>query len=258
VADDLGLGEMGPALQEAEESPILTLVDGERLWFQHPLQAQVLERSLPSSRRRHWHAAYARCGEASLASGSPLTFDLAVTLTGHHDHAGHWREAYEWSLRSWDLAGDARGSSEMLHLMRRAVELRGGLRGAAESVTDLLWRLRETAEAVGADGDELAAVDALLEVTDRVAEPLVASELLVRWMRLPGAWVRARLRASSSSRAERTGGLGSKRQGAAGIWPEGYGRTVGPARTDHPGARDSRLPRRWVDLCRDRQHARDQ
>jgi hypothetical protein len=48
VADDLGLGEMGPALQEAEESRILTLVDGERLWFQHPLQAQVLERSLTS------------------------------------------------------------------------------------------------------------------------------------------------------------------------------------------------------------------
>ncbi len=184
VAFDLGLGEVGAALQEAEESRLLTLVDGERLWFQHPLQAQVLEQSLTSSRRRRWHAAYARCGEASLASGSPLTFDLAVTLTGHHDQAGHRREAYEWSLRSWDLAGDARGSSEMLNLMRRAVELRGGLQGAAESVADLLWRLRETAEAVGADGDELAAVDALLELTDRVAEPLVASELLVRRMML--------------------------------------------------------------------------
>ena len=184
VADDLELGEVGPALQEAEESRILTLVDGERLWFQHPLQAQVLEQSLTSSRRRRWHAAYARCGEASLVSGSPLTFDLAVTLTGHHDQAGHRREAYEWSLRSWDLAGNARRSSEMLKLIRRAVELREGLPDAAESVTDLLWRLRETAEAVGADGDELAAVNALLEVTDRVAEPLVASELLVRRMLL--------------------------------------------------------------------------
>jgi hypothetical protein len=141
VASDLGLGEVGAALQEAEESRILTLVDGERYWFQHPLQAQVLGQSLTSSRRRRWHAAYARCGEASLVSGSPLTFDLAVTLTGHHDQAGHRRGAYEWSLRSWDLAGDARGSSEMLNLMRRAVELRGGLQGAAESVTDLLWGL---------------------------------------------------------------------------------------------------------------------
>ena len=184
VADDLGLGEVGPALQEAEESQILTLVEAERYWFQHPLQAQVLEQSLTTSRRRRWHAAYARCGEASLVSGSPLTFDLAVTLTGHHDQAGHRREAYVWSLRSWELAGDARGSSEMLNLMRRAVELREGLEGAAESVTDLLWRLRETAEAVGADVDELAVVNALLEVTDRVAEPLVASELLVRRMML--------------------------------------------------------------------------
>ena len=66
----------------------------------------------------------------------------------------------------------------------RAVRAAWGLQGAAESVTDLLWRLRETAEAVGADGDELAAVDALLELTDRVAEPLVASELLVRRMML--------------------------------------------------------------------------
>jgi DNA-binding CsgD family transcriptional regulator len=184
VADDLGLGEVGPALQEAEESRILTLVDGESLWFQHPLQAQVLEQSLTSSRRRRWHAGYARYGEASLASGSPLTFDLAVTLTGHHDQAGHRREAYEWSLRSWDLAGDARGSSEMLNLMRRAVELREELPDAAESVPDLLWRLRKTAEAVGADVDELAAVDALIDATDRAAEPLVVSELLVRRMLL--------------------------------------------------------------------------
>ncbi len=146
VASDLGLGEVGPALQEAEESRILTLVDRERLWFQHPLQAQVLEQSLTSSRRRRWHAAYARCGEASLVSGSPLTVDLAVTLTGHHDQAEHRREAYEWSLRSWHLAGDARGSSEILNLMRRAVELREGLQEAAESVPSLLWRLRETAE----------------------------------------------------------------------------------------------------------------
>ena len=111
-----------------------------------------------------------------------MTFDLAVTLTGHHDQAGHRREAYEWSLRSWDLAGDARGSSEMLKLMRRAVELREGLPDASESVPDLLWRLRETAEAVGADDDELAAVDALLDVIDRAAEPLLVSELLVRRM----------------------------------------------------------------------------
>ena len=159
-------------------------MDGERYWLQHPLQAQVLEQSLTPSRRRRWHAAYARCLEASLVVGSPLTFELAVMLTGHHDQAGHRRDAYEWSLWSWELAGHARGSSEMLKLIRRAVELRQELPDAAESVTDLLWRLRETAEAVGADVDELAAVDALLEVTDRVAEPLVASELLVRRMLL--------------------------------------------------------------------------
>jgi hypothetical protein len=56
VADDPWLGEVGSALQEAEESRILTLVDSERLWFQHPLQAQVLVESLTSSRRRRWHA----------------------------------------------------------------------------------------------------------------------------------------------------------------------------------------------------------
>jgi DNA-binding CsgD family transcriptional regulator len=184
VAADIGLADVGSALQEAEESRILTLVERERYWFQHPLQAQILEESLTASRRRRWHAAYARFLEASLVAGSPLTFDLAVTLTGHHDQAGHRREAYEWSLRSWDLAGNARGSSEMLQLVRRAVELREGLPDAPESVPDLLWRLRETADAVGADADELAAVDALLRVTDRGAEPLVVSELLVRRMLL--------------------------------------------------------------------------
>jgi DNA-binding CsgD family transcriptional regulator len=184
VAADLGLTGVEPALQEAEESRILTLVDGQRYWFQHPLQAQVLEQSLTPSGRRRWHAAYARRLEASLAAGEPPTFDLAVTLTGHHDQAGHPREAYEWSLRSCELAGNARGSSEMLKLIRRAVELREGLPDAPGSVPDLLRRLRETADAVGADADELAAVDALLDVTDRASEPLVASELLVRRMML--------------------------------------------------------------------------
>jgi DNA-binding CsgD family transcriptional regulator len=184
VAADLGLTDVESALQEAEDSRILMLMDGERYWFQHPLQAQVLEQSLTASRRRRWHAAYARCLEASLVAGSPLTFDLAVTLTGHHDQAGHRREAYQWSLRSWDLAGNARGSSEMLKLIRRAVDLREGLPDATESVPDLLWRLRETAEAVGADDDELVAVDALLRIIDRGAERLVASELLVRRMML--------------------------------------------------------------------------
>ena len=184
VAADLGLGEVGPALQEAEESRILTLVDGERYWFQHPLQAQVLEQSLTPSGRRRWHAAYARRLEDSLASGSPLTFDLAVALTNHHDQAGHLREAYDWALRSRETAGRARGSPEMLKLMRRAIELRTALPDAAESVPNLLWRLRETAEAVGSDADEFAAVNALIDATDRAAEPLVVSELLVRRMLL--------------------------------------------------------------------------
>jgi hypothetical protein len=52
--------------------------------------------------------------------------------------------------------------------------------------------------------------------------------------------------------------LARSARGVAGVWPEGHGRTVGPSRTDRPRARDSRLPRRWIDLCRDRQHARDQ
>jgi DNA-binding CsgD family transcriptional regulator len=184
VAADLRFADVGSALQEAEESRILSLVDEERYWFQHPLQAQVLEQSLTPSGRRRWHAAYARRSEAALVSGSPLTFDIAVMLTGHHDQAGHRREAYEWSLRCWDLAGNARGSSEMLKLMRRAVELREELPDAAASVPDLLWRLRETAEAVGADVDQLAAVEALIDATDRAAEPLVVSELLVRRMLL--------------------------------------------------------------------------
>ena len=64
------------------------------------------------------------------------------------------------------------------------MRLRSELPDAAESLDDLLRRLRWTAADVGATADELDAVESLLERVDAHAEPLAAAELRVRRMHL--------------------------------------------------------------------------
>jgi DNA-binding CsgD family transcriptional regulator len=82
------------------------------------------------------------------------------------------------------VAGPARGSPELRRLLQRAIDLRPQLRDEAESTQELLERLRASAEAAGAFGDELAAVEALLELVDEHEDPLSASALRVRRCRL--------------------------------------------------------------------------
>jgi DNA-binding CsgD family transcriptional regulator len=184
VADDLAVGAVQPGLQEAADRRLLRLADPDHYWFDHPLQAEVLAQDLEPPRRRAWHAAYARALEAGLAAQSDPELATAVALSDHHEDAGDLAAAYAWALRSWSVAGPARGSPELRRLLRRAIELRPSLPDAAESRQELLERLRGSAEAAAAFADELAAVDALLETLDEDAEPLAASTLLVRRSRL--------------------------------------------------------------------------
>jgi len=69
-------------------------------------------------------------------------------------------------------------------LIRRAVQLHHWLAEPEVSVEDLLRQLRRAAAEAGATGEELEAVEMLLERVDARTEPLVASELRVRRMHL--------------------------------------------------------------------------
>jgi hypothetical protein len=112
----------------------------------------------------------ARCLEASLVAGSPLTFELAVTLTGHHDQAGHRQDAYEWSLRA-GISRDMRVDRRVLKLIRRAVSCVRAPNAAERP--DLLWRLRETAETPSVPMSMNSLRSTRCSDRDRVAGPLV-------------------------------------------------------------------------------------
>lgn len=183
VADDLGMGGVRSALEEAVAHRMLRLEGPDDYWFQHPLQAEALDADLGATRRKAWHAAYARQLESTTGGDEP-SLSAAMALSDHHHRAGNAQSAYAWALKAWEVAGAAQASPELRRLLRRAIELRPRVPRAAESVEDLLELLRSTSEATGAFGDQLVAVDALLGSVDEQARPLEAGWLRVQHSRL--------------------------------------------------------------------------
>ncbi|GAA3643599.1 helix-turn-helix transcriptional regulator [Microlunatus ginsengisoli] len=185
VSTSLGWPEVLPALRDATRARVLVLGDSNRYWFDHPLTAQVLEYDVSTAERRRWHAAYAQLYEAVVEAGRPLTLDLAIALTDHHDAAGHRNRAYRWALRSWEVAGSAQSSPELFRLLQRAAQLRtDGVDDDAVSIRQLRQWLWRAAHDRGADQEELTALDDLLPQMDAGEEPLLVSALLVRRMLL--------------------------------------------------------------------------
>jgi AAA ATPase domain len=185
VAADLALDiPMGSSIAEAEAAGLLELLAGGRYWFRHPLQAEILERSVLEAERRRWQAAYARRGDETAAQASNLTMETAVVQCVRHDHAGSTAAAYRWALRAWEIGRSRRGTADLRRVLRRAVALRPEVPDATETLDDLWQRIRHLAAVDGAYAEELQAVEALLAITDEAHEPLRVSELLVRRMLL--------------------------------------------------------------------------
>ena len=184
-------GRVRIRLQDAVESGAVVVGGDGAFWFHHPLNAEVLEAELAEEDRRALHGRFAdaverrdlerrSAGQAQTDSAAAV----AVAIADHRAAANQTRRAYEWTLLAADLVGSDDGRAEQLRLLRRAVELRGELPHAEESVDTLLRRLRAVAAEVGASADELDAVESVLARVDRDAQPLVAAELLVRRMHL--------------------------------------------------------------------------
>ncbi len=167
-------------LREAADTGTVDIAPAGTYWFHHPLIAEALEQGLSTDERQRWHAAFAAHYEHRLAVEPTPDFESMVALADHHHYAGHTDDAYRWALRASASAGAVGGVTEMLRLLRRAVELRGKLPDADESPQDLWSRLRIAAEETGSYEEELEAVEALLAGIDVAARPLDASELLVR------------------------------------------------------------------------------
>jgi len=185
-AEDLAevLGEeSGPVrsrLRAAVDSgAVVAFADG-ALWFRHPLNAEVLEAELAEPDRQKLHARFAEVLERRSGGHAEADAAHAVDIADHYHAAKQARAAYEWALTAADLVGGADGRAEQLRLLHRAVGLGREVLDAADSLDELLLRLRGLAAAAGASADELEAVEMLLARADRQASPLVVAELLVR------------------------------------------------------------------------------
>ncbi|HET7279348.1 MAG TPA: AAA family ATPase [Dermatophilaceae bacterium] len=170
-------------LREAVDVGVLDIddLDG-TYWFHHPLQAELMERQLPADERRAWHETFAAYIEARLDEDSRDDVAVLAALADHHFHANHPEEAYAWSLRAAEAAGQVGGASERIRLLRRALDLRGRLPTVTETREELLWRLRAAAAEAADHTSELEALDELIALTDPHTSPAVAAELVIRRM----------------------------------------------------------------------------
>lgn len=199
-------------LREAVDAGLLDVDARGGYWLHHPLQAEALEADLSPEEGRRLHAEFAAADEHDLmavlssttpdAGGTASAVAEAVTaIADHHHRAGHPLRAYRWALRAVDAGERAGAGAERLRLLRRAVGLREHVPDVEESTLDLLLRLRATAASLGAHEDELAAVEAVLDLVDEAERPLLVAELLVRREHLRFSTGRGFLRVAPARRA---------------------------------------------------------
>jgi DNA-binding CsgD family transcriptional regulator len=174
--------DLVPLLREAVDGGVLDVpVDG-RYWFRHPLLAEVLVEGLLPEERRAYHASFATALE--LRQSDDADVEHVVDLADHHFRAGHVKDAYRWALLGAEAAEQVGGGTEMLRLLRRALDLWPQVPEPGESNEELLLSIRDAAARAGEFKEELAAVDDLLAALDWDRQPLRVSELLVRRMHL--------------------------------------------------------------------------
>jgi DNA-binding CsgD family transcriptional regulator len=253
VVADLALDiPLGSAIVEAEMAGLLESLPGDRYWFRHPLQAEILERSVAELERRHWLAAYARRGDEITAPGRVVTLETAVAQSLRHDRAGSPVAAYRWAQRAEEIGRGRRGTTDLRRVLRRAIVLQPQVPDAAATPETLWQAVRRLAHDDGDYAEELEAVEALLAITDEVEHPLQASELLVRRMllRMTAAVeflavddMRRAVRLASADPSSWQYALALAELAHAGFWhsdPEaaaGAGRAVAAARAaGHPAA----------------------
>jgi len=175
-------GEIVALLREAVDAGVVDVAADGRYWFTHPLLAEVLEEGLPPEERRSRHAAFAASLDPGLAEDADI--ERAVALSDHHYQAGHREQAYRWALLGAGAADAAGGATEMLRLLRRALDLHAEVPSAGVTRFDLLQLIRAAAERAGEPAEELAAIEDTLALVERERRPLLATELLVRRMQL--------------------------------------------------------------------------
>ena len=167
-------------VHEAVDAGIL-VVEGEQVWFRHPLLADVLMGTYLPGEAAPVHAAWARVLSHTAAEGiDEVRRQSALAL--HCQAAGDARGAFDASMRAAYLAEQHRELGEAARNLVRAAALWDD--GAPDpGDTAALAALLERGGAICYRADQGVQAHALvaraLEVVDERADPLCASRLLV-------------------------------------------------------------------------------
>ncbi|GAA1796681.1 AAA family ATPase [Agromyces neolithicus] len=180
---------LDPAWQEAAHelrpalaTRVLEQDEAGRVWFHHPLIAELLVASIPEVELREQHATIARDLERLINVIGPSPERL-VDLADHLAGAGDTVGCLAASRQAVDALRGSDRPATSLRLIRRCVELHAEQPGTDGGRTALLAEWAAAAAAAGSDDDEYAAVTALLAL-DGIDDNLVRAELLLHRRRL--------------------------------------------------------------------------
>ncbi|GAA1510463.1 helix-turn-helix transcriptional regulator [Kribbella lupini] len=170
--------QLSECLTEAQyQGVVLSDVDG-RLWFRHPLLAEVLEDAMPPGDAARVHATYARVLEAR--SGTTRQCD-AADLAVHYDRAGHADKSYQWSIAAANYAVNLHAPAEEAMNLERACslwdEVSPDVRGPSWAHIDLLLRASDACDRAGRVEAAIGWLDHARGLVNPADEPLLASTL---------------------------------------------------------------------------------
>jgi DNA-binding CsgD family transcriptional regulator/tetratricopeptide (TPR) repeat protein len=168
--------DVDAALHRAETGGVAERSRDGRVWFRHPLLADVLDATLLPDEKRALHRAFVQVLSAAPARGTRAPGDLALHLAG----AAMYDEAFVAALDASDEAARGEAFSESAVLLRQATDLwslvtpqvrdhRGGL-------ADLLWEAADRSFLAGDVAGALAAVERARPLAD---DPALAARLLL-------------------------------------------------------------------------------
>ncbi|TDW74949.1 helix-turn-helix transcriptional regulator [Kribbella pratensis] len=167
-------------LTEARDHGVVAPDDMGRLWFRHPLLADVLYDGMPPGEAVNIHATYVRVLEPVVGGTRPagLADDLAV----HNHRAGRVNDAYRWSLIAASHAAELHAAAEeAIHLDRACSlweQVSPGVRGSPTGYLELLRRAGDVCGRVGRLDSAVSFAERALKLVDRNSDPLLKSVLL--------------------------------------------------------------------------------
>ena len=173
--------ELPVLVREAVDAGVVQVAGDQTYWFRHPLLAEVLLATLTAHDLTPVHAAYADALGAIAATRPDLAAGLSADLAVHHERAGHFDQAFEFSIRAADFAHVLHASNvEATHLTRACAlwdRVPEEVHGSTEDRIALLLRTSRVGEqAGGLESTEL--LDQAISLVDRQRQPLLASTLL--------------------------------------------------------------------------------